>query len=78
MSLRTSTFALSVLIALSSHLAWASGDDPTPPRPKCTSDQVRDPKTNTCKPLVSSRTGDDARAAHAYSLADAIAQPTRG
>lgn len=69
MSLRKSTLIVSVLVALSSNLALASGDEPAPPKPKCTNQQVWNPKTNKCEPLVSSRASDDARADYAYSLA---------
>ncbi|NWD05178.1 tetratricopeptide repeat protein [Pseudomonas gingeri] len=75
MSLRKRPFAVPFLIAsclavsLSSTLAFASGDDPAPPKPKCTEQQVWNPKTNKCDPLVTSTTTDDERADYAYSLA---------
>ncbi|WP_397458832.1 hypothetical protein AB3464_02230 [Pseudomonas asplenii] len=61
MSLRKSTAIISLLIAgslvaaLSSTTVLASADQSTPPKPKCTNQQLWNPKTNKCEPLVSQR-----------------------
>jgi Flp pilus assembly protein TadD len=71
MTIRSVMFAAPLLLAavLSSHLAFANGDDDAPAKPNCPKGQVWDSKSQKCVLQTSSAVPDADRTDYAYRLA---------
>ncbi|WP_445178286.1 tetratricopeptide repeat protein [Pseudomonas sp. McL0111] len=71
MTIRSVMFAAPLLLAaaLSSHLAFANGDDDEPAKPNCPKGQVWDSKSQKCVLQTSSAVPDADRTDYAYRLA---------
>lgn len=71
MTIRSAMFAAPLLLAaaLSSHLAFANGDDDAPAKPNCPKGQIWDSKSQKCVLQTSSAVPDADRTDYAYRLA---------
>lgn len=71
MTIRSVMFAAPLLLAaaLSSHLAFANGDDDAPAKPNCPKGQIWDSKSQKCVLQTSSAVPDADRTDYAYRLA---------